>query len=111
MISGLILFSFTFYTALVIGFISFLVYKISNIFLNPRLLSKVFLVSFVFLSLTSSQFIDKAKETIFIASSSFNQRIQRIDLSLETIRTMNATEKLFGKGTWRVVGIKFDIIH
>lgn len=99
LISGLILFSFTFYTALVIGFISFLVYKISNIFLNPRLLSKVFLVSFVFLSLTSSQFIDKAKETIFIASSSFNQRIQRIDLSLETIRTMNATEKLFGKGT------------
>ena len=36
LISGLILFSFTFYTALVIGLISFLVYKISNPFLNSR---------------------------------------------------------------------------
>ena len=88
LISGLILFSFTFYTALVIG-----------PFLNPRQLSKLFLVSFVYLSLTSFQYLDKAKETIFIASSSFNERVQRINLSLEVVKTMNTTEILFGKGT------------
>ena len=99
LISGLILFSFTFYTALVIGLLSLLVYKISNPFLNPRQLSKLFLVSFVYLSLTSFQYLDKAKETIFIASSSFNERVQRINLSLEVVKTMNTTEILFGKGT------------
>ena len=107
LISGLILFSFTFYTALVIGLISFLIYKISNPFLNSRHLSKLFLVSFVFLSLISYEYTDRAKETIFIASSSFYNRIQRINLSLETIKTMNATEKLFGKGTGHIISDDF----
>jgi hypothetical protein len=100
LIAGILVNSFTFYFAMLIGIISEWMYFSLKSFLKPTTISKVYFVSFIVISAIYLTQLDKVNKVFFEKyPTSFNARQGRIEKSIATLQKMNFTEILLGKGT------------
>ena len=99
-VAGMLVFSMTFYFSMLIGLFSEFVIVRLMPFIKPVRLSLIYLILFVAVSSVYITQLDKVGDIFFSDfSTSFNNRKERMELSIAILKKMNFTELLTGKGT------------
>jgi hypothetical protein len=98
-IAGMLVYSYTFYAAIIIGIIAEWIFNYLKSYLSTLNISRVFFILFITISLIYITQLDKVDNIFKNFETSFYDRRHRAELSLITLRNMTVGEIMLGKGT------------